>query len=62
MNPRDKIRLVEKNNPLAVHGIFESVSAAQSHLDKVIPEYVRKGYFMDKTLTAESFKIVGGDK
>jgi hypothetical protein len=51
-------KLVEKDNPLAVHGLFSSEQSAKEHLAKVIPEYVQKGFFMDKTLTAESFCVV----
>ncbi len=51
-------KIVEKNNELAVHGIFESKERAENHLNNVIPDYVRKSYFMDKTLTADSFKII----
>ncbi len=50
-------KLVEKKNNLAVHGHFESLSSAENHLKNAIPEYVRKRYFMDKTLTADSFEI-----
>ncbi len=49
--------IVEKNNPLAVHGLFDSRERAERHLAVVIPEYVRKSYFMDKSLTADSFEI-----
>ena len=52
-----KFQIVEINNPLAVHGLFDSRERAERHLAVVIPEYVRKSYFMDKTLTAESFTI-----
>lgn len=50
-------KIIEKENPLAVHGLFDSKERAERHLRDVIPEYVRRGYFMDKTLTADSFKI-----
>lgn len=50
-------KIVEKNNPLAVHGHFDSLWRAERHLTKVIPEYVEKGYFMDNTLKAEDFEI-----
>lgn len=49
--------IVEKKNPLALHGIFDSRERAERHLREVIPEYVAKSYFTDKTLTAESFMI-----
>lgn len=51
-------KLVEKKNPLAVHGLFDSRESAERHLKEVVPGYVARGYFMDKTLTAESFEVV----
>jgi len=51
-------KLVEKSNHLACHGRFDSLASATNHLEKTIPEYVRRRYFMDKTLTAESFEII----
>ena len=51
-------KIVEKNDHNAVHGLFTSRSSAQHHLDKVIPDYVRRGYFQDKTLTKDSFEIL----
>lgn len=54
---RHLIKIVEKDNPLAVHGLFDSVERAERHLREVIPVYVARGYFMDKTLTADSFRI-----
>lgn len=53
--------LIEKQNPLAVHGIFDTLEHAQNHLANTIPVYVSRGYFMDKSLTAESFEIVQRD-
>ncbi len=53
-------RLVEKNNELAVHGTFGTLESAERHLLNVIPNYVNRGYFMDKTLTKDSFKIKKG--
>jgi len=50
--------LVEKKNHLHVHGHFSSKQRAESHLKNTIPEYVAKGYFMDKTLTAQDFEII----
>jgi hypothetical protein len=51
-------RLVEKKNRLAVHALFDSRERAEKHLAETIPVYVSRGYFMDKTLTAESFEIL----
>lgn len=50
-------KIVEKKNPLAVHGYFISRETAERHLSQTIPDYVARGFFMDKTLTAKSFKI-----
>lgn len=50
-------RLIEKDNPNALHGIFDTLERAQRHLSETIPVYVAKGYFMDKTLTPDSFTI-----
>jgi len=50
-------KIIEKDNPLAVHGIFDTKDRAINHIEKVIPEYVKRGYFMNKTLTADSFTI-----
>ena len=50
--------IVEKNNQLAIHGIFDSEDRAIRHIAEVIPEYVARGFFMDKTLTAESFIVL----
>lgn len=49
--------IVEKNNPLAIHGIFDTEDRAIRHLAEVIPDYVARGFFMDKTLTPDSFII-----
>lgn len=51
-------KIVEKNNRLAVHGLFDTEDRAENHLQNVIPEYVAKSYFMDKTLTADDFEIL----
>lgn len=51
-------KLVEKKNHLAVHGIFDSLESARGHLLREIPVYVQKSFFMDKTLTADSFEII----
>ena len=49
--------VIEKNNRLAVHGIFDTLARAQLWIDVAAPEYARKGYFMDKTLNSDSFTI-----
>ena len=55
-----KYKLVEKDNHLAVHGLFDTYERAENHLVNVIPVYVNKSYFMDKTLTSNSFEIIQG--
>lgn len=52
-------KIIEKNNPLAVHCLCDSLERAQYWIDVKAVEYCFKGYFMDKTLTPESFMIVG---
>ena len=51
-------KIVEKQNPLAVHAICDTLERAQHWLTVNAPEYVVRGYFIDKTLTADSFVIV----
>lgn len=50
-------RVVEKKNPLAVHAICETRESAQRWIDEKAPIYCARGYFVDKTLTPESFTI-----
>ena len=50
--------IVEKENRLAVHGHFDSLERAQRHLALKIPDYVNRGFFMDKTLRPSDFEIV----
>lgn len=52
-----KYKIVEKKNPLAVHALFDELQRAERHLNEVIPEYVKRGFFMDKTLTENCFEI-----
>ena len=49
--------IAERRNPLAIHAIFDSLDRAERHLREVIPVYVARGYFTDKTLRAEDFVI-----
>lgn len=51
-------KIVEKRNHLAVHGLFDSLERAERHLREVVPTYVARGYYMDKTLTADDFEVV----
>ena len=50
--------IVEKKNKLAVHTHCHSKERAQNWIDVNAAEYCKKGYFMDKTLTPDSFEIV----
>jgi hypothetical protein len=52
-----KYTIIEKANPLATHAICDTLERAQHWIDVKAPEYAAKGYFMDKTLTADSFTI-----
>ena len=51
--------IVEKQNRLAVHGHFDTLLRAKRHLVTVIPDYVKRGFFMNKTLNQDSFEIIG---
>ena len=51
-------RIVEKKNHLAVHGYFMSERSAQRQLREVIPDYCRRGFYIDKTLTPDDFEIL----
>jgi hypothetical protein len=50
-------KVVEKDNPLAVHCICDTMERAERWINVNAVEYCQKGYFMDKTLTPESFTI-----
>lgn len=49
--------VVEKGNELAVHVHCSSKDSAQRWIDEKAPVYCERGYFMDKTLTPDSFTI-----
>lgn len=51
-------KIVEKSNPLAVYAHCSTLESAKYWISFKAVEYCRKGYFMDKTLTPESFTIV----
>lgn len=53
--------IVEKKNQLAVHAHCCTRESAQRWIDVNAPLYCAKGYFMDKTLTPDSFEIVERD-
>lgn len=50
--------ITEKTNHLAIHGLFDSRERAEKHLKETIPVYVARSYFMDKTLTDDSFEVI----
>lgn len=50
--------IVEKKNHLAVHGIFDTRDRAEAFTAGIIPLYVARSYFMDKTLRADSFEVI----
>lgn len=50
-------KIVEKKNNLAVHAHCLSLASAQNWISENAVEYCKKGYFMDKTLTPDSFEI-----
>ena len=52
-----KYKIVEKKNPLAVHAICSTLSSAEDWIKNKAPEYVKRGLFMDKTLTENCFEI-----
>jgi hypothetical protein len=50
--------IVEKHNHLAIHAICSTRESAERWLTVAAPTYVQRGYFMDKSLTADSFEIL----
>ena len=54
----ENFALVERANPLALHGLFYTRERAQYHLDHNVPVYCQRGFYMDKSLTPASFMIV----
>ena len=50
----DKYKVIEKDNPLAVHCITWSEESGKAWIER----YGDSGIFMNKTLTKESFKVV----
>jgi hypothetical protein len=51
-------KVVEKQNPWAVHCVCDSLERAKHWLYVKAPFYAENGYFMDKSLTASSFTII----
>ena len=52
-----KYVIVEKQNHLAVHAICSTPESAARWVAENAVEYCAKGYFMDKSLTPDSFTI-----
>lgn len=50
-------KVIEKSNPLHVHAVCSTLASAQRWIAESAPQYCAKGYFMDKSLTPESFTI-----
>jgi len=53
-----KFKVIEVNNPLATHCIAYTKERAEHWINIKAPIYIEKGYFMNKELTKESFKII----
>ena len=49
--------MIEKKNKLAIHAIFDSKESGERFLHEVVPDYVRRGFYIDKTLTEKDFEI-----
>lgn len=50
--------VVEKDNPLHVHALCYSRESAERWIAVNAVAYCARGFFMDKTLTPESFAII----
>ena len=50
-------KVVEKRNHLAVHAYCSYIEWAEQWIKEKAPIYCAEGYFMDKTLTPDSFII-----
>ena len=51
-------RVVEKADHLAVHALCNHQEGAERWIAVNAKEYSEKGYFMNKTLTPDSFEIL----
>lgn len=56
-----KYKVVEKQNPLVVYGYFYSKERAENWIKVEAKCGCENGWFMDKTLTPESFKVMKCD-
>ena len=50
--------LVEKANHLAIHGMFDTRERADWFLTTMVPLYVARSYYMNKSLTVSSFEVI----
>jgi len=50
--------MVEKADHHAVHALFVSKERGEQFLADAVPDYCRRGFYMDKTLTPDSFEIM----
>jgi hypothetical protein len=57
MSAHTMFKVVEKKNPNAVHCITHTRERAEHWIAVTALKYCRMGYFMDKTLTRDSFTI-----
>lgn len=57
-----KYKLVQKNDHLAVHALFDSEKSAKRFLLETVPVYIKRGYYMDKTLRPEDFEVIPSQK
>lgn len=53
-------KIVEKKNNLAVHAHCSTRESAERYIKNTVPMHVARGYYMDKTLTVDSFEIKEG--
>ena len=51
-------KIVEKANPLAVHAHCDTKESAERWIKINAVKYCAKGYFMNKSLTPDSFKVM----
>lgn len=56
-NKCPQFKVVEVENELAVHAIFDTLPRAERYMREVLPVYVERGLFTNKSLTVKDFKI-----
>lgn len=54
----ERFAIVEKRNHRAVHALFYTRERAEVFLREIVPTYVARGYYADKTLTAADFEVI----